>query len=84
MSIFNYEGIRNVSFEPEVVYRFYPDYIGEENLAGKFKLNLDDWKPVIIEPANLYDERCAAALAYRIKKYFEENGELPERVFHIA
>jgi hypothetical protein len=32
----------------------------------------------------LSDERCVAALTYKIKKHFEEKGHLPEEIYCVA
>lgn len=91
MSIFHYRANLIKRENNEGFYDFYPDYFSFENVKGEFKINSDSWKTDLIskvEVENWNSQQCndrpVAALAYKIRKHFEENNEFPKEVFHIA
>lgn len=91
MSVFNYKAEFIEQNETYVFYTFYPDYIGLENISGKFQIKLDDWKTTILSGTKIRDwdsiycnDRPVGALTYKIKKYVEENGNFPKQVYHNA
>ena len=91
MSVFHYKANLIKREQSVVHFRFYPDYIDAESVFGEFKIDTENWTPVIIlrteinnRETGLCNERPVGALAYKIKKYFEEKGELPLEIFYIA
>lgn len=85
MSAFHYMAVKITESKNKIIYNFYPNYIEDLEIKGKFILDLRNWKPFIIESANHRDdERCINALTYKVKKFYDENDYLPEKVFHIA
>ena len=91
MSIFNYKARFIKQEGNEVFYDFYPEYICFEDVKGEFKINLKNWEFSIPSKTHIDDwdstfcnERPTGALTYKIRKYFEENGEFPKEVFWIA
>jgi hypothetical protein len=91
MSIFHYKASFVKQKDNEGFYDFYPDYFSFENVKGEFKINSDSWETDLIskvELENRNSQQCnnrpVAALAYKIRKHFEENNEFPKEVFHIA
>ncbi len=91
MSIFNYKAEFLKQEGSQVFYNFYPDYFGYENIKGEFKINLANWEILIISRTQVNDwdssfcnERPTSALVHKIRKSFEEKGEVPKQVFWNA
>ena len=91
MSRLHFKGEFSEKIKNEIFYKYCPDTIYEKETRGKFKFNIDDWKPVITfvaEPTGkeVYytDEQCVNALTYKIRKHFEEYKEFQKEIFYIA
>ncbi len=91
MSIFHYKAELLKQNANCVFYKFYPDFIGSENVFGEFQIELKSWNLAIIDETEIEgqdsfycNDRPVSALTYKIKKSFEEKGEFPSEVFHIA
>lgn len=98
MSISHYKAKLKKKENNEVFYNFNPDFIDFGSLTGEFKINLETWEPEVtkfveIPEISLFFEgrdsiylnrRATFALSYKIKKHFDESGEILEDVLFIS